>query len=384
MNYKDMGGVPVVLMTVSGSRAYGIEHAESDIDVKGACFGPVASYTGYRTRFEQTEDIQTAFNEAAAGSPWRPLAEEHGVEGTLYELRKFFKLAAECNPNVWESVWSEDRFVLAESAAGARLRAARGLFLSARAKYTFCGYARSQLGRIETHRAWLLHPPKSQPNRGDFNLPERTLIPKDELMALRAAVQKKLDEWEPDLGDLEPARRIQVRAKFDLALTEVSSTRDELWVHAARTVGIGDDLIEVMGRERRYQRAAKHWQQYQSWVKSRNPKRAELEAHYGYDVKHGAHLYRLLTMGLEVLRDGEVHVDRRGRDAELIKEIRAGVWSYDEIVTWAKATQAEVDETYRAMYKLKTRPPVIPEQPDTDALEALCSELVVEYLAQAG
>lgn len=384
MNYKEMGDVRVVLMTVSGSRAYGIEHSGSDLDVKGACFGPVASYTGYRTRFEQHESIGAAFNEAAAGTSWLPIAQAHGVEGTLYELRKFFKLAAECNPNVWESVWSAERFVLAESSAGARIRAARQLFLSAKAKYTFCGYARSQLGRIETHRSWLLNPPMSQPLRGDFDLPERTLIPKEDLMALRAAVQKKLDEWEPDLGDLEPARRIQVRAKFDLALTEVSASSDALWVHAARTVGIGDDLIEVMGRERRYQSAARHWQQYQSWVKGRNPERARLEAQHGYDVKHGAHLYRLLTMGLEILRDGEVHVDRRGRDADLIKEIRAGAWSYDEIVTWAKTTNSEVDETYRAMYKDKTRTPVIPEKPDADALEALCSELVVEYLAGEG
>ncbi|MFT6395874.1 MAG: putative nucleotidyltransferase [Bradymonadia bacterium] len=383
MNYREMGGVPVVLMTVSGSRAYGIEHSESDIDVKGACFGPVASYTGYRTRFEQTEHIGEAFSEAAAGTSWLAVAEAHGVEGTLYELRKFFKLAAECNPNVWESVWSDDRFVLAESSAGARLREARELFLSAKAKYTFCGYARSQLGRIETHRAWLLNPPKSQPIRGDFDLPERTLLPKAELLALRAAVEKKLDEWEPDLGDLEPSRRTQLRAKFDLALTEVATTKDDLWIHAARSVGIGDDLIEVMGRERRYQRAARYWQQYQGWVKGRNAERAELEAHYGYDVKHGAHLYRLLTMGLEIVRDGEVHVDRRGRDAELIKEIRRGAWSYEEIVTWAKATHSEVDETYRAMYKTKTMPPVIPEVPDTDALDALCCELVVEYLGQA-
>lgn len=63
-------------------------------------------------------------------------------------------------------------------------------------------------------------------------------------------------------------------------------------------------------QERAYRAALKHWQNYQGWRANRHPQRAALEALHGYDIKHAAHLLRLYRMGIEILREGEVHVRR--------------------------------------------------------------------------
>lgn len=66
----------------------------------------------------------------------------------------------------------------------------------------------------------------------------------------------------------------------------------------------------------------------------RNEARAKLEQEHGYDTKHAMHLVRLLKMGIEVLRDGELHVYRP--DADELLRIRDGKYSLPEIMQIAE------------------------------------------------
>lgn len=66
----------------------------------------------------------------------------------------------------------------------------------------------------------------------------------------------------------------------------------------------------------------------------RNPARAQLEQEHGYDTKHAMHLIRLLRMGLEVMRDGQLQVFRP--DATELLEIRDGRYSLAEILEMAE------------------------------------------------
>ncbi|MCK6505398.1 nucleotidyltransferase domain-containing protein [Myxococcota bacterium] len=371
------------LLVLAGSRAQGIHTPSSDVDLRGAAVPPAPVLLGFRQRWEQADQPGTMAGfvdlltpeEAAAGAG-------HGLEGTVYELRKVFALAADCNPNLLELLACRDQEVRLCSPLGERLRAILPLFLSQKARHTFGGYARSQLARIQTHRRWLLDPPRAAPARAAFGLPERSLLPKDQLAAAEAAVRKRMDEWVLDFGDLPQSEVIRIQDRVAATLAEIGLAvgapglaAGDTWLPAARAVGLDDNLIEVMDRERRYRAAQRAWEQYQGWRVGRNPARSALEARHGYDTKHGAHLVRLLRMGREILEQGRVRVWRGDLDGEELRAIRAGAWPYEALLAWAQEADAELDAL------LREGRAVVPARPDLGALDAACAELVARGMA---
>jgi predicted nucleotidyltransferase len=288
-----------ILYVRHGSRAYGTDLPTSDHDFKGVCVAPQKCVIGFAYNFEQQID----------------------GESTVYDLRKFMRLAADCNPNIIEILFADDADVLTITSVGRRLRDARGLFLSRKARHTFAGYAYAQLKKIKTHRRWLLEPPAKKPEREDFGL--------STLAKLSSSM----------LG----------------AADELAKQGHELDANA----------LEIVDAEKRYIAAHNQWQQYERWKRERNPQRAELEARNGYDTKYAMHLVRLMRMCREILR-GEGVVVRRP-DAQELLAIRAGAWSYDELVGYAESLDAELATLYETS--------ALPWEPDRDALNALCVDL---------
>jgi hypothetical protein len=118
--------------------------------------------------------------------------------------------------------------------------------------------------------------------------------------------------------------------------------------------------------EKRYSTALKEWQQYESWKTNRNAGRAELEAKYGYDCKHGMHLVRLMRMCREILEGKGVLVRRA--DAEELLAIRQGAWSYEKLIEWAETEEKKLEELYKTT--------TLPNTPDRQKLDDLCISLV--------
>lgn len=368
-----------VLLVIAGSRAYGMHTAESDIDLKGVCVPPKYHYLGGLRTFEQAnqDDELQRFADLLTASEQRAGARS-GLEGTVYELTKFCRLAADCNPNMLDVLFCRDADVRLCTDIGEQLREHRGLFLSLRAKYSFSGYAAGQLRRIKGHRKWLLDPPLNPPQRADFGLPPRSLIPADQLAAAENAVRKKMDGWSIDYSTVNPATAIALQEQIAGMLTDILSTSDAQWKCAARGIGFDENVVALLERERRYKSAQQHWRQFQQWKRSRNPSRAQLEAQFGFDTKHGAHLIRLLRMGREILTDGTVHVWRGDRDADELRAIRAGEWSFAELVEHAESIQQELDTL------MASNASPLPARPDMAALESLVVSLVEQAVQLSG
>lgn len=72
-------------------------------------------------------------------------------------------------------------------------------------------------------------------------------------------------------------------------------------------------------------------------------KRAELAAAHGYDVKLGYHVVRLYLEAEQILRTGDLELER---DRELLMEIRGGAWSQAALEQWAKDKEAELEAVY--------------------------------------
>jgi uncharacterized protein len=152
----------VIFETVVSSRAYGLAGLGSDTDVRGVVIGPRAWYFGYR-----------------GGPEVVSLSADH----VRYELRRYLRLCVDANPTTLEMVWTRDGDRVLVHALGEQLISERERFLSKRVAERFGRYALSQLRRIRSHRSWLMTPPGGAPSRAQFGLPERTLIPADQLAA---------------------------------------------------------------------------------------------------------------------------------------------------------------------------------------------------------
>lgn len=299
-----------IFLCVHGSRAYGLATEESDLDVKGISVPPREYFHGFLHRFEQ--------------------AESKDPDLTVYDVRKFFQLAADCNPNIIEILWVADEDVIQTSEWGEYVRHFRTHFLSKKAKYTFSDYAVAQLKRIKTHRKWLLDPPTHKPTRDEFGLPETTVVSPDIMGAIAV---------------LEGATGVQ---------------------SDAYTLKFGPEVMHAYQRERAYHNALTRWQQYENWRRNRNSARAEMEKRFGFDAKHAMHLVRIMRMCREILTTGEVVVRRP--DREELLAIRNGAWSYDQLIEWAERQDAEMNDL------LEKSP--LRKSPDRVYLDALCRNVV--------
>lgn len=346
------------LFTRTGSQAYGTALPSSDIDYKGIAVPSKEYFYGFLNIFEQ--------------------AEQHEPDITVYDIRKFFRLAADCNPNILEVMYAseEDRFpnqTDRQFHTAELLLDNRDQFLSRKVQYSYSGYAIAQLKRLKSHRKWLLNPPTTPPSRKEFGLPETTLIPADQLAAASAAVDQKLFEWDLGLHTLDPDIRSSLTRSMRDILAEIlicygwnSKNLPDKEILASRAIGLDDNFIELLKAERAYNQAQRYWSQYQEWKQSRNPERAEMEARFGYDGKHAMHLVRLMRMAQEILETGRVVVKRP--DREELLSIRTGAWSYDQLIEWAEAKEREIQEVGSRS--------ILPKLPDRATLDELCQRIV--------
>ena len=117
----------IIYRCVVGSRAYGLDHDDSDTDRRGIYLAPA--------------DLQWSL----FGTPEQ--FEDNSTQSCYWELQKFLTMALKANPNILECLYSP--MVEKMTPLGEELVAARQGFLSQMIFQTFNGYAMSQFKKIE-------------------------------------------------------------------------------------------------------------------------------------------------------------------------------------------------------------------------------------------
>ena len=82
-----------IFQTIVGSKLYGIDNEESDLDLKGYCFPNISAIIGL-DKFEQIEQ-----NNGLTG--------KKKIECVIYGIEKFFRLCLKGNPTVLELAFAE-------------------------------------------------------------------------------------------------------------------------------------------------------------------------------------------------------------------------------------------------------------------------------------
>lgn len=361
-----------ILLTLAGSRSYGIDGPTSDYDYTGIAIPPP---TWERGPFRTFDNIGWKDEGTTGRTSARAGILEAGREGRIRSLDKFFREAVKCNANVIEALWVRDQDIQHCTAEGEALRALREQFLSKRAARAFGGYAFGQLSRMRNHYGFNHDGPPAIPSRKDFGLPEKPAMQMHQQGAADSFVRRYLHELAPWLqqrkNDEREALWVAVLNIVSLIMEDEGRAYDPLtdnWntieqetaYAAGRKLGMNENFIEYLRLEKEYAGLLKKRKDYESWLKNRNPARHGQELKFGYDCKHASHLLRLTSMGQEIMRGQGVLVYRPDRDKLL--EVRHGEWPYERVLEEGHAQ-------LKTLYALTKAPDCpLPDAPDEQAL----------------
>lgn len=125
-----------------------------------------------------------------------------------------------------------------------------------------------------------------------------------------------------------------------------------------------------------YSRRRRDFHEYRNWEQSRNQQRYQgtLEHGGGYDAKNMMHTFRLLRMAKEIADTGRPKIRRPDRD-ELLA-IKAGRYSYEDLIAKASAELKKVDESFALS--------ALPDEPDVGQIERWAVEIRKAWYANMG
>ena len=382
-----------IFLTVAGSQSYGMATPASDYDYRGIAIPPLDSYTSLMYKFEQCVDTDKGkhvYKNYDVGmlqdDPRVSGDESRSPDMQVFELSKFMRLALANNPSVLEVLFTDPKFFVIKHPIMDKLLANKEQLLSKQVKARYSGYALSQLNRIKLHRRHLLHPPTRKPTRAEYGLPEYTLLSADMLGAAESLIQKEVDEFMVDQTHLPEDVKIDLGFAMNKTLKAVWAsinqteypigegkrypTFDEaLYSGVVKDQQFSEQFMLTLAKERQYRVAKKEWDNYQHWLVSRNPARAELEAKFGFDCKHASHLVRLLLTCREILEKGTLTVLRP--DAELLLSIRQGAWTYDQLVEFAEKEDKDLNDVLKTCN--------LPKLPSMEKFHDLVHQMIVEF-----
>lgn len=314
----------ILFETLSGSRAYGTAHAESDEDIRGIYALPQSSYLGL---VQPTTHVNDARNDTV-----------------YYSLRRFLELAASANPTILEILYTPQDCIRTQRDCIKPLFEARGDFVTREALGTHIGYAQSQVKKARGRNKWV-------------NNPQATSPPTKETFCW----------FIPRTERPMPYRPIPLRQSgIELAECHIASLEHVAHTYRLYHYGPGAkgvfrkgtltcEAIPVDDEDPRcigllvyarvaYEKALQDHKHYWEWHANRNRARwHDQEAgELDYDAKNMMHTFRLLLSGAHILEEGCPLIRFSGKQLAFLKSILAGTFSYEELLQQAEAKIAEL------------------------------------------
>lgn len=295
---------------MGGSRAYGLDTASSDTDIRGFA----------------TRDARSILRGDDFGT-----VTDAETDTTIHSFDKFVRLLADCNPNIVEFLGLSADSYLNVGEAGRAVLAAKDAFLSKKAAATFGGYATAQFVRLR-------------------NAVGRN-IGTDEarIESAKRSLEHGLSSFSKMYSSVEDGRAAisvnenrdgnsQLLVDIEMSGVSIAEASDML----ARMTSIAKSHDSMNGRNRKKDTA--------------------------HLAKHMSHLLRLYHMGEEILSGKGVITNRSDAgDAELLMEVKLGKYMSEDGTEVDDEFFELVDEAKARFYEAerKTR---LPDKPDWEKI----------------
>lgn len=338
----------LIFKSIAGSHLYGTNTPESDEDIRGIFIPSKEYFYGFLNNTKHyrsnIEDIE------------------------YHEIRQFLKLILDNNPSSLELLFIPENKWIISSKEWEEIISNRKYFISKKCKFTFSGYAFSQLHRIKRHRSWLLNPPTKKPERKDYGLLEtKSTLSKDQIGAFNELVAIYLGEIRESHSLRTQLLEMEETINYKTIMQQIKGLDTNT---LKSIIPISDNFLEALQKEKAYMQAKKYWDSYQSWKKNRNKKRAYLEEKFGYDSKHASHLLRLMYEGEELLSTGNLTFPRP--EVDFLKSVLNGALTYEQLLELVRG----LDEKFEKLYNESS----LPHSPNKVKIDNLCIKLIETFL----
>ena len=341
---------PIVLFRgIVGSRAYGTQNANSDMDVRGIFVVPSAEY-------------------ARLAQPPKQVADERN-DRTYYSLVRFCELMSEANPTTIEMLFLPDDCIMKTSPAHSMLVDNRGLFVTQKAVDSHLSYALSQIKKARGTNKRVWNPwPEEPPQAEDYCL----------FLGDAKGRAVPVRETEVNLASCKVTRLVGNRAADMFALYDYGAPTGGIF-HGGMLVETGAADLDrekrigiLIYNEQAFNSAKRQHHEYWDWRRNRNESRwtAQERGQIDYDAKNMMHLVRLLLSGENIVKTGEPIVRFDGERLETLLSIRRGEWKFDEIMAFADAKKSVIEAGKGSL----------PPDCDTEKVD----ELIASVMKEAG
>ncbi len=330
---------------ISGSKAYGLNTAQSDTDLRGVYYLPKAQFYGL-------EYIPQISNETS--------------DEVYYELGRFVELLIRNNPNIVELLATPEDCILYRHPIMNRLP--MELFLSKLCRETFAGYALTQVKKARGYKKKIVNP--IDPIR-------KTVL--DFCFILQGYQSIPLPEWltknnypQENCGLTSIPHSKGLYALFYDA-TNQHRYRGIMSSELANEVSLSSipkgekESAYLFFNLEGYSSYCKEYREYWEWVEKRNETRYQDNSDHGkgYDAKNMMHTIRLLQVAEEILREGKINVKRANRE-ELLS-IKRGEFQYDDLLVMADSLMLKIETAYEKS--------PLPAMPDKDRIENILVQM---------
>ena len=312
----------ILLKSISGSRAYGLDGPNSDTDIRGVFILPKEKYFS----LEYISQINDEKNDIV-----------------YYELNKFVELALKNNPNILELLNIPDDCILHKHPLFDEFLLSD--FLSKKCKKSFANYAFTQIKKARGLEKKIVNPmEKKRKSVLDFCYfyQNKKAIPLLNFIDLKNIKQENCGL--ANISHLKDCFNLFHNTKIpykgivkgdlsnDISLSSIPKTEIPLGLMYFNKDG--------------YSSYCKKHKEYWEWVERRNEERYKTTVFHGknYDSKNMMHTFRLLKMAQEIALRGELNVKRS--DRKYLLDIKQGKFEYEYLVEIAEEIFNNLDKLY--------------------------------------
>lgn len=335
----------ILLETISGSRAYGLETPESDTDTRGVFILPQELYFG----FNYIEQVSSEKN-----------------DHVYFELSKYLKLLAKNNPSSIEMLFAPKATIVYQHPVLAMLKPES--IISSLCRDSFAGYAMGQVKRAKGLNKKIFNPVSEKLPQpidcchivdGDRTVPAEQWF-SDQQLKLECCGLSALAHVRDGYALFYAADYCEGEVRFNGLFRSDSQHSATKFSQDVCLSSIPKGMVPrawLVFNKDEFSRRLRDYHEYRQWEQARNQVRYQgtLEHGGGYDAKNMMHTFRLLRMAKEIALTGKPLVHRPDRD-ELL-DIKSGCFSYEDLMAKAAIELKEIEAHY-TQAKLPAEPDV--------------------------